>query len=207
MFKTSITPEEIAPLPLAEFPGKIFLIDSMGLAFNRAVRYLKRQKVIGFDTETRPSFSAGQPHHGTALLQLSGGNKAFLFRTCRIGMPGKLRGILSNPDVIKVGAAVADDIHGLQKLGPFNPESFVDLQRMVSDWGITDKSVKKMSAIILGVRISKAQQLSNWEAENLSDSQKMYGATDAWICREMYRKLLTTEKPEKSDGQDIPEEG
>ena len=207
MFKTSITPEEIEPLPLAEFPGKIILIDSMGPSFERAVRYLKRQKVIGFDTETRPSFSAGQPHHSTALLQLSGGNKAFLFRTCRIGMPGKLRAVLANPEVIKVGAAVADDIHGLQKLGPFNPESFVDLQRMVNEWGITDKSVKKMSAIILGVRISKAQQLSNWEAENLSDSQKMYGATDAWICREMYRRLLATEKPEKSNGQDIFEEG
>lgn len=206
MFKTSITPEEIAPMPLAEFPGKIFLVDTLGVKFNRAIRYLRRQKVIGFDTETRPSFSAGQPHHSTALLQLSGGNKAFLFRTCRIGMPGKLRGILSNPDVIKVGAAVADDIHGLQKLGPFSPESFVDLQRMVSDWGITDKSVKKMSAIILGVRISKAQQLSNWEAENLSDSQKMYGATDAWICREMYRKLLESEKPASDDGQDISEE-
>ena len=203
MFKTSITPEEIAPLPLAEFPGKIFLIDSLGPSFRRAIRYLNRQKIIGFDTETRPSFSAGQPHHGTALLQLSGANKAFLFRTCRIGMPAKLRAVLANPDVIKVGAAVADDIHGLQHLGPFAPESFVDLQRMVPEWGITDKSVKKMAAIILGVRISKAQQLSNWEAENLSESQKMYGATDAWICREMYRKLLSEQK---SDGQDIPEE-
>ena len=95
---------------------------------------------------------------------------------------------------MKVGAAVTDDIRGLQKYRDFSPRSFVDLQRIVGDYGIKDKSVKKMTAIILGFRISKTQQLSNWEAETLSESQIRYAATDAWVCREMYLKLMKSEK-------------
>ena len=101
---------------------------------------------------------------------------------------------LSDPNIIKVGAAVHDDIRGLQKHSQFNAGGFVDLQKEVAQWGIRDKSVKKMAGIILGIRISKSQQLSNWEAECLSDAQQLYAATDAWVCLEMYRKLLASEK-------------
>ena len=101
---------------------------------------------------------------------------------------------MASDKVIKVGAAIHDDIRGLQKLQFFTPSQFVDLQKIVWEWGIRDKAVKKMSAIILGFRISKTQQLSNWEAENLSESQCRYAATDAWVCREMYLKLLASEK-------------
>ena len=102
--------------------------------------------------------------------------------------------VLSNPNIMKVGAAVHDDVRGLQYHSKFEAKNFVDLQKIVCEWGIKDKSVKKMSAIILGCRISKTQQLSNWEADELSGAQKMYAATDAWICREMYMKLLGSEK-------------
>ena len=78
MYKISISPEEIDKLELVSFPGKIKVIDSVGLEFLSAVRYLKRQKIIGFDTESRPSFSPDQPHYGVSLLQLSGAEKAFL---------------------------------------------------------------------------------------------------------------------------------
>ena len=190
MFRHSINPEEIEGLPQAQFEGKIEVIDRLGPAFDSALRYLRKQKVLGFDTETRPVFSPDQPHHPTALLQLSGANRAFLFRLNMIGLPGKLRGILSIPGIVKVGAATCDDVRGLQRIAPFAPASFIDLQKIVADYGISDRSVKKMAAIILGVRISKAQQLSNWEAEELSDSQMLYAATDAWVCREMYKTLL-----------------
>ena len=106
----------------------------------------------------------------------------------------QLCSILSNPEIIKVGAAVTDDVRGLQKYAKFKAGGFVDLQKIVWEYGIKDKSVKKMAAIILGVRISKTQQLSNWEAEHLSESQQKYAATDAWVCREMYKKLLSSEK-------------
>ena len=194
MYINSITPQEIEKLEYASFPGKMYVIDSVGAEFNRAITYLRSQKIIGFDTETRPCFSQNQPRYGVALLQLSGPEKAFLFRINKIGMHRRLCNILANPKIIKVGAAVHDDIRGLQKYHEFKPSSFVDLQKIVWEWGIRDKAVKKMAAIILGFRISKTQQLSNWEADVLSESQCKYAATDAWVCREMYLKLMKSEK-------------
>ena len=187
-------------LEYASFPGKIFVIDSVGAEFNRAIAYLRSQKVIGFDTETRPCFGPNQPRYGVALLQLSGPEKAYLFRVKNMGMHRRLCNLLADKRIIKVGAAIHDDIRGLQKLREFEPGSFVDLQKIVWEYGIKDKSVKKMTAIILGFRISKTQQLSNWEAETLSESQCKYAATDAWVCREMYLKLMKSEKnPLKED--------
>lgn len=194
MFISSISQEQLSEMETAAFPGEVHVIDSDGPEFSRAVAYLGRQKIIGFDTETRPCFSASQPRYGVSLLQLSGAGKAYLFRIKSLGMHRKLCALLENPKIIKVGAAVHDDIKGLQKYAMFTPASFVDLQKIVWEWGIRDKSVKKMSAIILGFRISKTQQLSNWEADELSESQIRYAATDAWVCREIFLKLIVTEK-------------
>lgn len=194
MYTETISAQEIEKLEYASFPGKIHIIDSVGAEFNRAIAYLRSQKIIGFDTETRPCFAQNQPRYGVALLQLSGPEKAFLFRVNKLGMHRRLCNILANSKIVKVGAAVHDDIRGLQKLNDFTPSAFVDLQKIVWEWGIRDKSVKKMAAIIMGCRISKTQQLSNWEAESLSESQAKYAATDAWICREMYLKLIKSDK-------------
>ena len=185
-------------LDFASFPGKIYVIDSVGAEFNRAIAYLRSQKIIGFDTETRPTFSQEQPRYGVALLQLSGPDKAFLFRVNKMGMHRRLCNLLASEKVVKVGAAIHDDIKGLQRKHDFQPGAFIDLQKIVCEWGIRDKSVKKMAAIILRFRISKTQQLSNWEAGSLSEQltlqQQEYAATDAWVCREMYLKLLASEK-------------
>ena len=194
MFKESVTPQEIEKLEYASFPGKIYVIDNVGAEFNRAIAYLRAQKVIGFDTETRPTFTPGQPQYGVALLQLSGPDRAYLFRVKTMGMHRRLCNLMASDKVIKVGAAIHDDIKGLQRLHGFEPTGFVDLQKIVCEWGIRDKSVKKMAAIIMGIRISKSQQLSNWEADKLSDAQCLYAATDAWVCREMYLRLLREEK-------------
>ena len=194
MFAESITAEEIEKLPLTAFGGKIEVIDKPDRSFNNAIRYLASKKILGFDTESRPCFSPDEPRHGTALVQLSGAEKAFLFRVKTLGMHRRLLRILGNPSIIKVGAAVLEDVRGLQRISGFEPAGFVDLQKMVESYGIHDKSVKKMAAIVLGVRISKTQQLSNWEAETLTDAQKLYAATDAWICREMYKQLQMSEK-------------
>ena len=194
MFKISIQSDEIEKMPLGSFPGKIQVIDKVGFDFLRAVAYLRTQKVLGFDTETRPVFAPGQRHNHVALLQLSGARKAFLFRVGRMGMPKILCSVMANPRILKVGAAVHDDVRGLQYYQKFGENGFVDLQKIAYEWGIRDKSVKKMAANILGVKISKSQQLSNWEADELSAGQQMYAATDAWVCREMYLKLLQCEK-------------
>ncbi len=193
MFASSILPEDIEKLPKASFLGDIYVIDKPGKELDMAVRYLKNKKIIGFDTESRPCFSPGQPQYGTSLLQLSGAEKAFLFRIKLLGLDRRVASILANPAILKVGAAVADDIKGLKKYVGFKEAGFVDLQKIVGEYGIRDKSVKKMAAIILGVKISKTQQLSNWEAETLSESQLRYAATDAWVCRTMYQRLLQCE--------------
>lgn len=202
VFLERISPEEIENLEFAAFKGPITVIDSFGKEFDLAVNYLRKQAVLGFDTETKPCFSPNQPHSKVALLQLSSPKKAYLFRLKLLGgLPRQLADILSNPMILKIGAATHDDIRGLQKYSPFKAASFIDLQKIVGEWGILDKSVKKMAAIILGVRISKTQQLSNWEAETLSEPQKVYAATDAWICYCMYKKLLLTPRPELKQEQ------
>jgi len=204
MFKISISPEEIDKLPLGAFTGEIKVIDKPGLEYEKAVFYLRRQKVLGFDTESRPVFSPGQRNNGVALLQLSGPKKAYLFRVQTLGMRRSLCSILANEKIIKVGAAALDDIRGLQKLHGFKAAGFIDLQKIAWEWGIRDKSVKKLSANILGCRISKAQQLSNWEAQTLTDAQCRYAATDAWVCREMYLKLQESERNPLSAEQLLP---
>ena len=204
MFKISIEPREIEQLPLGTFPGEIKVIDKPGLEYERAMLYLRCQKVLGFDTESRPVFSPGQRSNGVALLQLSGPRKAYLFRVQTLGMRRSLCGLLSNPKIVKVGAASTDDVRGLQRLHGFKAAGFVDLQKIAWEWGIRDKSVKKLAANILGCRISKAQQLSNWEASVLSEAQCRYAATDAWVCREMYLKLQECEKHPLSPDEMLP---
>ncbi|MBR5905275.1 MAG: 3'-5' exonuclease domain-containing protein 2 [Bacteroidales bacterium] len=204
MFKISVEATDIEKMPLGTFPGEIKVISKAGLEYERAIFYLRRQKILGFDTESRPVFSPGQHNHGVALLQLSGPKRAYLFRVQELGMRKSLCSVLSSKSILKVGAAVLDDIHGLQKLRKFEPAGFVDLQKIAWEWGIRDKSVKKLAANILECRISKAQQLSNWEAEELSPSQCNYAATDAWVCREMYLKLLECEKHPLSPEEMLP---
>lgn len=191
-FAESISVEEIEQLELATFDCPIVVIDQVNEEYAEAVDYLSRQSVIGFDTETKPCFQANQPRNKMALLQLSGPDKAYLFRLHAVGLPKPVAAILADPKIVKVGAAVKDDIRGLQKYLKFNPKNFVDLQIIGQDYGIQDKSVKKMAAIIMGVKVSKAQQLSNWEAPVLSGAQLKYAAIDAWICREMYLKLINS---------------
>ena len=194
MFKISVAPEDIDKLPLGTFPGEIKVIDKPGLDYERAIFYLRRQTILGFDTESRPVFSPGQRNNGVALLQLSGPKRAYLFRLQTLGMRRSLCSLLSSESIIKVGAACLDDVRGLQRLHGFKAAGFIDLQKIAWEWGIRDKSVKKLAANILECRISKAQQLSNWEAENLTEAQCRYAATDAWVCREMYIRLLGSEK-------------
>lgn len=192
VFSETISNEEVAALPTGTFGGRIVVVDSeRGLA--AACNDLMSAGVIGFDTETRPSFRAGVVNR-TALLQLSTPKCGYLFRLCRMRLERPLLRILESRTLLKVGAAVSGDIRGLQALRQFRPGGFIDLQDMAGEWGIAEKSVRKMAAIVLGRRISKAQRLSNWEAQQLTHAQQMYAATDAWICLEMYRRLMAAPK-------------
>jgi ribonuclease D len=153
------------------------------------VEKLQKEKAIGFDTETKPSFKKGRKNK-VALLQLATLDKAYLFRLSDIGLPAMLRDFLSEGRIMKTGVAISDDIKGLREWGEFKPGGFIELQEMVKDFGIISMGLKKLTAIILGFTISKRQQVTNWENEKLSDAQLIYAATDAWVCNLIYRQLL-----------------
>ena len=192
-YRESITPEEIETLELISVPGDIQVITEEGAQFDAAVRDLASRRMIGFDTETKPIFQPHAPRCPTALLQLSSEDTSYLFRLHTLGLPKPLADILASKSITKVGAAVADDVRGLQHYRQFDAARFMDLQHFAEQYGIRDKSVKKLTAIILGRRVSKAQQLSNWEASTLSWPQQLYAATDAWICLVMYKALLASQ--------------
>src|SRR5574344_3036579 len=192
-----IKTEQIEKLQPIEFNGNITVVEEIGQAFNDAINYLSSQAVIGFDTETKPCFIPHVPRNKMAILQLAGQDRAFIFRLQQLGVPKELANILSNQKILKIGAAVRDDIKGLQEYFKFQPLGFVDLQSIAENFGIEDKSVRKMAAIILERKVSNSQQLSNWESSKLSDAQLRYAAIDAWVCREMYEalKLYKSEHP------------
>ena len=187
MFRESITNDELKELPLRFFEGEIHLIDRYNDLVS-AARYLESKPLLGFDTETKPAFKKGTTNK-VALLQLCTGDEAFLFRIPGLGLPPEIRKILSNPDIIKPGIAIRDDIKALRAVSTFLPGGFVELQDMAKEMGIQDFSLKKLTAIVLGFRISKSQQLTNWEAEELTQAQMVYAATDAWTSLEIYRQM------------------
>lgn len=186
-YRESIDKEELAELPLIQFEGNITLVESKE-DYQSSVEYLSKQKILGFDTETKPAFKKGVVN-GVALLQLSTGDQAFLFRLNKIGLPNGLKSILENPEIQKIGVAIRDDIKGLQKLNNFNPGGFIELQELVKGYGIQDFSLKKLSAIVLGYRISKSQRITNWEAPELTEAQQIYAATDAWVSHRIFESL------------------
>ena len=187
MFAENILNEEINELPMYQFGGGIFVIDS----FEKLDYYLpllKDQKILGFDTETKPSFKKGKINP-VSLLQITTQNEAFLIRIKNIGLPEEITKILSDPDVKKIGLAIRDDIKILRSINDFEPASFIDLQDYVDNFGIEARSLKKITGIVLNKRISKSQRVTNWEREELSDAQQVYAATDAWVCLKIYKKL------------------
>jgi ribonuclease D len=193
IFPATISNEQTALLPAALFEGPIVVVDREE-QIEKACAELSASPIIGFDTETRPSFMAGVTYR-VALLQLSTYRCCYLFRLNRIRFDKLLVKLLENKAIIKVGADVAGDIRSLSVLRHFRPGGFVDLQQLAPMWGIEEKSLRKLSAIVLGKRVSKAQRLSNWEASSLTEKQLRYAATDAWICPEIYRVLQQTPKP------------
>lgn len=188
MFAESIENEEILKLPRISFPGEIRVINSEE-DLNSWLPILTQSSILGFDTETKPSFKKGNTN-SVALLQLASEDIALIIRIKSIGLPKALVQLLQNKNILKIGAAIHDDIKSLQKIHPFTPAGFIDLQNLVKEKNIESKSVRKLAAIVLNVRVSKNQQLSNWESDILTDAQLQYAATDAWVCKEIYMKMI-----------------
>ena len=191
-FIDKISNEQTALLPAVEFRGEIRIVEhERDIA--AACKTLAEQPVIGFDTETRPSFRPGVTFR-VSLLQLSTPTVCYLFRLNKIPLAKPILQLLEDRRILKIGADVAGDIRSLRQIRHFRDGGFVDLQGIAPEWGIGEKSLRKLSAIVLGRRVSKAQRLSNWEAATLTDKQQLYAATDAWVCTRIYEQLLRTPK-------------
>ncbi len=192
----SISKEQLSKLPTVSFPGYITVVDTVERA-KSAVEYLKTQKIVGFDTETKPSFKRGKTNK-VSLMQISTDSQCFLFRLKKIGIDC-LKDLIEDGNVIKIGLSLKDDFSVMHRTSEFTPSGFVDLQTFVKKFKIKDLSLQKIYGIIFNERISKSQRLSNWDAVELTLSQKLYASMDAWACLRIYNHLMSGNfMPEKS---------
>lgn len=187
----SITKDKLSELPTVNFAGRISVIENETAAKD-ALYFLSNQKIVGFDTETRPSFRKGRSNK-VSLIQISTINHCFLFRINKLGFIDELKNFIENSDVKKVGLSLKDDFNVLHKVAEFTPQGFIDLQAFVKQYNIIDCSLQKIYAIIFNERISKSQRLSNWEADQLTAGQQSYASIDAWACLRIYRHLTAGE--------------
>lgn len=185
---STISKEEIATLPPATFPGRIIVVQTEKDA-QKATSFLEQHRIIGFDTETRPSFKKGLVRT-IALMQLSTEDTCFLFRLNFIDIPECLIHILVNPDIKKIGLSLKDDFSAIRKRMQLEPKNFIELQAFVKKFGIEDNGLQRIYAILFGEKISKSQRLSNWEADVLTEAQQKYASLDAWACLKIYNKLM-----------------
>jgi len=187
-FKKYVSKDEIKNYSVEKFNGKISVIDKKKDLLD-AYLFLKKQKIIGFDTESRPTFKKGVSSN-VSLIQFSTKNEVFLFRINFIGFDDKLIDLINDKKIKKIGIAIFDDIKSLQKIKEFESNSVIDLNKLALNLGFESIGAVKLSILILGFSISKSARLSNWEKKDLSTSQIEYAATDAWICNMIYKKLL-----------------
>lgn len=186
-FRKNITNEELNQLPLDAYDGVVEVIHD-GRQAATAIAEISRHAHVGFDTETKPVFVRGH-HNKVAILQLATPEKVYLFRLTTTGLTTEMKALFENEKVRKIGVAIRDDIKALQLLKKFTPQGFVELTVMTKAAGFEVEGLKKLTALILGFRISKSAQTSNWEAPKLDDKQITYAATDAWVCLRMYEAL------------------
>lgn len=187
IFPQHIDKATIQTLPLAFFEGEVVVIDKPDMVAE-AASYLRQHTILGVDTEARPSFKRGV-HYPTALVQISTLERCYLFRLTHVGLPVEIAEIFANPNICKVGLAFKDDINGLRRRREFKPANCIDLQSIVCKYGIMELGLQKIFAIIFGKKISKAQQLTNWENSYLTAEQARYASTDAWATLSIYLAL------------------
>ena len=187
-FPLSITKEAIAQLPLIKFDGPIHVVNNYKEMF-QAIKKLKKEGIIGFDTEKKPTFRKGQ-YHPTALIQLSTSTEVFLFRINKIGLHEDLIALFESDKIAKIGVGMSADIVELKRIRTFIQNNCIDLNDLMPTLGVEKIGIRNLVAILLERRVSKNQQVSNWENEELTRSQQQYAATDAWVCYKMYTLLI-----------------
>jgi len=197
MYKVKITKEEVNLMPVVIFDGKITLVDEEW-KIAPAIEELRRNPVVGIDTETKPAFTRGT-HHKVSLVQISTLDHCFLFRLNKIDLPPALADFLADTEIRKVGLSLRDDFSGLNKRHAFKPANSVDIQTIAQSYGIMELSLQKIYAILFGKKISKSQRLTNWENPELTEQQQRYAATDAWASLQIYLQLMSDKKLTKKE--------
>lgn len=187
MFPARISKEDIKELPLLRYEGNIVLVETLDQLKN-ALKEIERYDMIGFDTEAKPAFTKGQ-YNPVSLLQIATEEQVYLIRINKTGFTERLARLFSNEEMLKVGISIRDDIKDLQYLRPFTPASIVEVNDLAGELQIEQQGVRNLSAIFLNGRVSKNQQVTNWENEQLTASQQVYAATDAWVCYAIYTLL------------------
>ena len=184
--------EDINALPIRAYTGQVHVVDNPK-QLHDAVKRLRRDRVLGFDTETRPAFQRGQSYL-PALMQMASAEAVWLFHLRRVEYPNELWALLADETILKVGVSLAYDVKQLQLLDAFEPRGFLDLTEISAPLGYKSAGLRNLAANLLGFRISKGPKTSNWEREPLSEAQVTYAATDAWVGRELYLKLHALER-------------
>ena len=184
--KNKLSKTEINSLPLRYYNGAIRIVQTTEQAKD-ACAILIKEKVLGFDTETRPAFKKGQSYL-PSLLQLAGTKVVYLFQLSQCGLTDSIIILLSNVNIIKSGVAINQDLTELQQILNFEPAGFVDLGDIARSKGLPHHGLRGLAAYLLKFRISKSGRTSNWSANQLTKKQIKYAATDAWVGRELYLK-------------------
>jgi len=191
-----ISKAELNELPLIAWEGRIEILDTIK-TMEAAVAKLRTQPLLGFDTETRPTFKKGQ-YYPPALIQLGTADCVYLFRISRTKTFAPLLPLLEDANILKTGVAIKDDVKELQAMEAFEPVGFVEITDLTVKQGIENRGLRALAGLLLGGRISKAAQVSNWARRELDPKQIRYAATDAWISRELYLKVAPERPPENS---------
>jgi len=184
--KNKLSKTEINSLPLRYYNGPIRIIQTAEQAKDASTILIK-EKLLGFDTETRPAFNKGQSYL-PSLLQLAGTKVVYLFQLSKCGLPDSITNLLSNVNIIKSGVAIDQDLIELQQILNFKPGGFIDLGDIARSNGLPHHGLRGLAAFLLNFRISKSVRTSNWSANQLTKKQIKYAATDAWLGRELYLK-------------------
>ncbi len=182
-----MTNEQINAHPIRKYQGRIHLIRTSE-EVEPAAQQLEKETVLGFDTETRPTFRVGQSYP-PAVLQLAGEQAAYVFQLQHCRLSKALCRLLANPKITKAGVAWARDVQELRKLASFTPAGFVDVGELAKQAGCPSHGLRGLAPLLLGFRVSKHAQTSNWAKATLTQAQIEYAATDAWVGRELYQKL------------------
>lgn len=192
MYRDRITKEEVNALEVVGFDGRLHLVDDDSKV-EAAMEFLLKQRIVGIDTETRPSFAKGV-HYSVALLQVATLSDCFLFRLNMLTKHREVMRLFTNKNLLKIGLSLHDDLRAIARINKSKPQNCIDIQKIVNDYGILDLGLQKIFAILFDKKISKSQRLSNWENAVLTREQQIYAATDAWATLLIYEELIRSEK-------------